>query len=92
MPVISNVRLHQLEEAERRLKQQDIDKAVKWIGRDIGKALAMILANKPYSKWTEVEKQILKQVCGYATVARTLYIEQLPLDPLDAVKQKPKRL
>ena len=78
MPNISNVRLIQLENAEKQLLLVHKKQSIEWVGNRLGEALATILANKPYSLWSKAEKQLLNSVCNTAFTSLELYISLLP--------------
>jgi len=80
MPNISIPRLAELERAEKRLIDLEQQKTIAWLGVALGNALAITLANKPYSKWSSNQKMLLHAVAGNATTALALYIDSLPKD------------
>ena len=78
MANISIVRLMELERAEKHLAELEMNKHIRWVGESFGMALATIYATTPWDQWPIERRQLLRQVCGSATMARQLYIDSLP--------------
>lgn len=69
-----------IEELEKMLSEAQTRQSIAWVGGRLGEALATQLAFTPYEQWREREKLTLHAVCGNATTALELYIQQLPKD------------
>lgn len=78
MPNISGPKLAELERKVRAYEAHTERESIRWVGEKLGHNYAVLQALKPWSKWLEWEKELLRETCKGAPTAYVSYKELLP--------------